>query len=64
LANVVKVTLSVTAVVDSEFTPDKHADDIISTARRIFAPAEVEALGMRISREGQTATISSPTASE
>jgi hypothetical protein len=63
--NIVKVTFSVTAVVDSEFTPDKHADDIISTARRVFAPAEVEALGMRISPEGQTtATISSPTASK
>jgi hypothetical protein len=52
LASVVEVTFSVTAIVDTEFPPDKHADDIVSTARRIFAPAEVEALGLRISREG------------
>jgi len=47
--------LLVTMVVDSEFPPDKHADDIISIARRVLAPAEVEAVGLRISREKQAA---------
>lgn len=59
MASVVEVTLLVTMVVDSEFPPDKHADDIISIARRVLAPAEVEAVGLRISREKQ-ATPAAP----
>jgi hypothetical protein len=64
LANVVEVTFSVTAVVDSEFPPDRHADDIISAAKRVFAPAEVEALGTRISGERRAASVSNRTTSK
>jgi hypothetical protein len=64
LASVVEVTLSVTTIVDSEFSPDKHADDIVSTVRRALAPAEVEALDLRISREGRAEPAPNPAASK
>jgi hypothetical protein len=51
LVNVVEVTFSVTAMVDSQFPPNKHADDIISIARHILSPAEVKVLGVRTADE-------------
>jgi hypothetical protein len=64
LASVVEVTFSVTAIVDSEFPPDKHADDIVSIVRRVFAPAEVEALSLRISRDGRAVPAPNSAASK
>ena len=56
MTNVVEVTFSVTTAVDSEFPPDKYADDIISTARLLLSPAEVTVVDVRISDSRRAAS--------
>lgn len=51
MASVVEVTFSVTAIVDSEFPPNEHADDIITATRRVLSPAKVKVLDVRTTGE-------------
>jgi len=56
LANVIDVMFSVVTAVDSEYTPDQHAADIIFIVRGIFSSAAVNVVGVQVFGKGMKAT--------
>ena len=57
MVNVIEVMFSVVAAVDSEYTPDQHAADIILIVKRIFSSATVNVVGVQVSEKGMEAAI-------
>lgn len=52
VTKLVEVTLVIKVTVDDEYSGSDHANDIISTARKVFTTADVKALTIEIFNDG------------
>ncbi len=51
MAKSVEVTLVIKVAVDAEYSGADHASDIVSTAKKVFAAADVKILTIKIANQ-------------
>lgn len=59
----VEVTLVIKVAVDEEYSGADHANDIVATAKKTFAAAEVNVLTIEIASEAKPSRTGIPAAS-
>jgi hypothetical protein len=60
MAGIVKVMLTIIALVDGDHSLDAHAEDIITNAQELFASAEVKVESVELAVLEQTEPVIAP----